>query len=87
MPTSDYKDEKVEEMCDKIEETLEEDGKGDTNTIILGDFNSVTGDKSYKIFVRPHGQKRRNHRCQMLIDFRGGVEDLLPPAHGLRSKT
>jgi endonuclease/exonuclease/phosphatase family metal-dependent hydrolase len=69
MPTSEYKDEVVEEMYDKIEEILEEDGKGETNTIILGDCNCVTGDKSYKIFTGPHGQGRRNHRCQMHIDF------------------
>ena len=42
-----------------------------TNTIILGDCNSVIGDKSYQIFSGPHGQGRRNHRCHMLIDFCG----------------
>jgi exonuclease III len=35
MPTSDY--EEVEELYDRIEDILEEDGKGDTNTIIMGD--------------------------------------------------
>jgi len=77
MPTSEYKDEEVEEMYDKIEEILEEDGKGETNTITLGDCNGVIGDKSYKIFAGPHGRGRINHRCQM---------DLLPPVHGLRNK-
>jgi hypothetical protein len=28
-------------LYDTIEEILEEDGKGDTNSIILGDWNSV----------------------------------------------
>jgi exonuclease III len=37
MPTSDYEDEEVEELYDRIENILEEDGKGDTNTIIMGD--------------------------------------------------
>ena len=29
------------------EEILEEDGKGKTNTIIMGEWNSEVGDKSY----------------------------------------
>jgi exonuclease III len=37
MPTLDYEDDKVEEMYDVIEEIFEEDGKGTTNTIIMGD--------------------------------------------------
>jgi hypothetical protein len=37
MPTldhEDYEDEEVEELYDRIEGIVEEDGKGDTNTII-----------------------------------------------------
>jgi hypothetical protein len=73
MSTSDYKDEEVEEMCDKIEETLEENGKGDTNTIILGDCNSVTGDKSYKNSSLDHMVKEEeitDVKCS--ITFVGG---------------
>ena len=33
--------------CDIIEEILEENGKGATNTIIKGDWNIVVGEKSY----------------------------------------
>ena len=54
MPTSEYKDDEAEEMYDKIEEILE-DKKGETNTIILGDCNTVIADKSYKTFAGPHG--------------------------------
>ena len=36
MPTSEYENE-VEKLYDTTEEILEEDGKGDTNGIILGD--------------------------------------------------
>jgi len=36
------------------EEILEEDGKGETNTIIMGQWNTVVGDKSYQNIVRPH---------------------------------
>jgi exonuclease III len=37
MPTSDYEEDEVAKLYDTIEEILEEDGKGDTNSIILGD--------------------------------------------------
>jgi exonuclease III len=47
MPTSEYEDDEVEELCDIIEDILEEDGKGATNTIIMGDWNSVVGDKAH----------------------------------------
>jgi hypothetical protein len=47
MPTSCYEDAEVEELYDIIEEILEEDGKGETNTIIMGDWNSVVGNKAH----------------------------------------
>jgi exonuclease III len=70
MPTSEHEDADVEELYDIIEEVLEEDGKGDTNTIIMGDWNSVVGDESYRNIVGLHGLGRKNHRVQMLINFR-----------------
>ena len=48
MPTSEDEDDEVEKLYDTIEEILEEDGKGDTNSIILGDWKSVVGDESSK---------------------------------------
>ena len=69
MPTSEYEDDEAEELYDTIEEILEEDGKGDTNSIILGDWNSTVGEESYKNIAGSHGLGRRNHRGQMLIDF------------------
>jgi hypothetical protein len=59
----------VENLYEIIEETLEEDGTGDTNTIIIGDWNSAVGDESYRNIVGLHGLRRKNHRCQMLINF------------------
>ena len=35
MPTSEYEDNEVEKLYDTLEEILEEDGKGETNSIIL----------------------------------------------------
>jgi len=48
MPTSEHEDDEVEELCGVIEEILEEDGKGNTNTIIMGEWNSVVGDEPYR---------------------------------------
>jgi len=45
----------VENLYDTIEEILEEDGKGDTNIIILGAWNSVVGDQLYRNIVGSHG--------------------------------
>ena len=61
MPTSEHEDDEVEEMYGIIEEILEEDGKGNTNTIIMGDWNSVVGDEPYRNIVGPHGLGRKNH--------------------------
>jgi hypothetical protein len=69
LPTSDYEDEEVEELYDRIEDILEEDGKGDTNTIIMGDWNSVVGDKSNGNICGPYGLGKRNKRGQNLINF------------------
>ena len=69
MPTSEHEDDEVEELYGVIEEILEEDGKGNTNTIITGDWNSVVGDEPYRNIVGPHGLGRKNHRGQMLINF------------------
>ena len=58
MPTSEHEDE-VEELYYTIEEILEE-GKGDINTIIMGDWSSAVGDESYRNIVGPHGLGRKN---------------------------
>ena len=69
MPTSEHKHEEVEEFYDIIEKIPEEDGKGNTITIIMGGWNSVVGDKPYRKIVGPHGIGRKKHRGQMLINF------------------
>ncbi|PNF32656.1 hypothetical protein B7P43_G15062, partial [Cryptotermes secundus] len=69
MPTSEYEDYEMENVYDTTEEILQEDGRGDTNSIILGDWNSIVADEPYQNIVWSHGLGRRNHRGQMLIDF------------------
>jgi hypothetical protein len=68
MPTSDYEEE-VEELHDRIEDILEENEKGDTNIIIMGDWNSDVGDKSNGNICGPYGLGNSNKTGQMLIDF------------------
>jgi hypothetical protein len=69
MPTSEHEDDEMEELYDVNEEILKEDGKVDTNSIIMGEWNSVVGNESYRNIVGPHGLGRKNHRGQMLINF------------------
>jgi hypothetical protein len=52
-----------------IEDVLQEDGKGETNTIIMGDWSSAVADKSCRNIVGPQGQGRRNQSSQMLVEF------------------
>jgi hypothetical protein len=56
-------------LYDIIEEILEEDGKGDTNIIIMGNWNSFVGNESYRNIVGQHDLGRNNNRGQMLIKF------------------
>ena len=69
MLTSEHEDDEVESLYGIIIKILEEDGKGNTNTIIMGNWNSVVGDEPYRNIVGPHGLGRKNHRGQMLINF------------------
>jgi hypothetical protein len=69
MPTSEHEDDEVEELYDIIEEILEEDEKGNTNTIIMEEWNGAVGDGSYRNIAGPHGLGRKNHRGQILINF------------------
>jgi exonuclease III len=48
MLTLEHEDDEVEELYSIIEEILEEDGKGNKNAIIMGDWNSVVGDEPYR---------------------------------------
>jgi len=69
MPTSEHEDDEVEELCDMIEEMLEEDGMGDTKTVIIEGWNSVVGDESYRNIAGPHGLRRKNRTVKLFIYF------------------
>jgi hypothetical protein len=84
MPKSAYEDDEVEELYNMTEDIFEEDGKGETDTIIMG-----IGTVWLKI----------NHIETLLdhMDWEGGIRevkrsstfikamDLSSPTHGLRS--
>ena len=46
----------------QLKKFLRKKEKGDTNNIIMGDWNSVVGDKAYRNIVGSRGLGRRNHR-------------------------
>jgi hypothetical protein len=48
---------------------LEEEGKGEADTIIMADWNSVVGGKSDQNIAGQHGMKRTIQGGQMLIGF------------------
>jgi hypothetical protein len=66
---SEHEDDEVEVLYGVIKEIFEEGGKGNTNTIIMGDRNSIVGDEPCRNIVGPHDLKRKNHIGQMLINF------------------
>jgi len=51
------------------EEILERDGNDETNTAIMGQWNSLVGDKSYRKTVGTHGLEKRQHRGQTCVDI------------------
>jgi hypothetical protein len=53
VPTSEYEDDEVEKLYVITEEILE-DGKGDTNTTIMVEWNSVVEDEVYRSIVELH---------------------------------
>ena len=68
LPSSKREDE-LEECSDITEDILVECGKGEIITILMRDWNSMVGDKSYQNNVGPHRLGRRNQTDQILIDF------------------
>src|ERR1043165_2885681 len=44
MPTSEHKDEAIEEMYERIEELMDKETKGKDYTVIMGDWNAVVGE-------------------------------------------
>jgi hypothetical protein len=83
MSISEYEDE-VGELYNIIEEILEEDGKSETNRIIMGDWKSVDGDKPHRNILDHMGLEDEIRQVKCLSTFVNGM-DLLSPKHGLRN--
>jgi hypothetical protein len=80
MLTSDYDEEEVEEVYDTFEEVIENDGKGETYSIITGDWNSVIADKSYRTrFWATWTEKEKSETSNVQMD-------VLSPKHGLKTR-
>ena len=59
-------------MCilyEEITDILHQEGRGQVNAIVMGDFNSIVGEGFTDKVVGPFGLDRRNERGKMLIDF------------------
>ncbi|KAI5738445.1 hypothetical protein M8J77_007179 [Diaphorina citri] len=69
MPTSRGTDEEVEEIYKQVEEIMNENGRGQVRSIVMGDWNSVVGEESVGGVVGKHGLGKRNERGERLIGF------------------
>jgi hypothetical protein len=69
MPTTNHDDDEIEKLYEEISEILHQEGRGQVNAIVMGDFNSILGEGSTDKVVGPFGLGKRNERGKMLIDF------------------
>ena len=68
MPTSQHKDEEIEQMYEEIEEVMRQE-KGSDFAAIMGDWNAVVGEGQCGKEIGPFGLGKQNHRGQMLKEF------------------
>jgi hypothetical protein len=69
MSTLGTEDDGEQALYGITEEILEEDGKGETNTAIVVEWNSLVGDKSYRKTGGPYGLEKRQHTGQTFVDI------------------
>jgi len=69
MPTSEHKEEEVEEMYDKIEELLDRESVGRDYVVVMGDWNAVVGEGKEDNIVGHYGLGYRNERGEKLVEF------------------
>ena len=68
IPTLKYEDEEVEQIYDQIEDIIRGQ-KGNTNVIVIGDFNARVGEGSDGKVIGKYGLGKRNDRGQILSNF------------------
>ena len=69
MPTSEHKEEEVEDMYEKIEELLDRETVGRDYVVVMGDWNAVVGEGKEDNIVEHYGLGNRNERGEKLVDF------------------
>src|SRR3989442_322314 len=68
MPTTTHEDDEVEEMYEQIERIINK-RKGNTNVIVMRDFNTSVGEESDEKVIGKYGLGKRNDRGEMLSGF------------------
>src|SRR2546425_12350550 len=68
MPTTSHEDDEVEEMYEQIERIINKQ-KGNTNVIVMGDFNATVGEGSDEKLIDKYGLEKINERGETLTSF------------------
>lgn len=68
MPTTQHDDEEIDQMYEQIENLIDQQ-KGNTNVIVMGDFNAVVGEGSDDKVIGKYGLGKRNERGQRMSEF------------------
>ena len=69
MPTSNHKEEEIDEMYDRIEELIETKTKGKDYIVVMGDWNAVVGEGREDNVVGRYGLGTCNERGAKLVEF------------------
>ena len=69
MPTTDYKDEEVDAVYERIEELLDKETKAKDYMLVMGDWNAVVGEGKKDMFVGHYGLRYRNDSGEKLVEF------------------
>ena len=62
MPTTNHDDDEIEQLYEEISEILHQEGRGQVNSIVMGDFNSIVGEEFTDKVVERFGLGRKNER-------------------------
>jgi len=69
MPASDYSDNDVEDVYEKIEDILNAATKSKDYSLIMGDWNAVVGESKEERYVGHYGSGIRNAHGEKLVEF------------------
>ena len=69
MPTTEHKEEEVDQMYERIDEILDTETKGKDYTMIMGDWNAIVGEGKDSKYVGHYGLGIRNQRGEKLVEF------------------